>query len=66
MIKKITESAHLKLSMAIILLITSGMEIYESFLEFGSEHGIFLFSIMLILQAIVDLVEGADYLQRRM
>lgn len=65
MIKKITESAHSKLLMAIILLITSGIEIYESFLELGTEHGIFIFALMFFFQAIVDLFEGTDYLQRR-
>jgi len=65
MIKKICRSTYLRLFMAITLFVTSGIEVYESFLDVGSHHGIFIFATFTILQALTDLFEAVEYLDEK-
>jgi|SaaInlV_100m_DNA_5_1039725.scaffolds.fasta_scaffold27078_2 hypothetical protein len=51
--------------MAITLFVTSGIEVYESFLDVGSHHGIFIFATFTILQALTDLFEAVEYLDEK-
>ncbi len=65
MLKKITQSEYLNLISGIILLITSGYEIFESFAEpsIGAHHGILIFGIIQILRAIPEIVHGLKELE---
>ncbi|MCH9685896.1 MAG: hypothetical protein K0V04_30965 [Deltaproteobacteria bacterium] len=64
----IANSPRLNLVVAVILLVASGWEIFETFDEpsLGSHHGLFVFALMQILKTVPDLIEGAKILHEEL
>ena len=65
MLKKITQSQYLNLISGVILLITSGYEIFETFNEpsLGAHHGILIFGIIQIVRTIPEILHGFKELE---
>lgn len=67
MLKKITQNAFLNLLTGIILLITSGAEIWESIgvspFSIGAHHGIAFFGIVQIVKTIPELMHGCQEIE---
>lgn len=67
-LRKITHSPYLLLMSGIVLFISSGYEIWKDFSEasngihLGVHHGIFILSLIQILQAVPDIIEGFNQL----
>ena len=66
MLKKITASPWLNLLAGIILLITSGYEIWDSLGEatLGAHHGVFVFGLIQILKSIPEIMHGLDEIEK--
>jgi len=66
MLKKIVTSEYANLVIGVILLLTAGYEIYETFEEsyFGTHHGIFAFSILQIMRAVTEIFHGLDEIEK--
>jgi hypothetical protein len=65
MLKKITQSPYLNLLSGLILVITAGYETIESLGEasFGAHHGILIFGLIQITQAIPEIMHGLKELE---
>ncbi len=72
-IKRILQSPILNIIAGVVLLITSGFEVFEVVeelaeinvdLDIGSHHGLFIYSIIHLLRIIPEIVEGAGDLNR--
>lgn len=61
MLHTISTSKYLRLTVAVILLITSGKEVYQSVEAIGSHHGILLFAVFQTMQALVSIFAAAEY-----
>ena len=61
---KIICSSYVNMFVAIILMYTSGKEIYETLdnVIIGSHHGVFLFGIVHLLKSLKEFLEGAKEL----
>jgi hypothetical protein len=66
MFEKIINNPYLNLLAGLVLLITSGNEILETFedLTLGSHHGVFVFAIIHILKTIPEIMHGLDELEK--
>lgn len=68
LLRKISHSPYLLLMSGVILFISSGYEIWKDFAEasegihLGVHHGVFALSLIQILQAIPDIMEGFNRL----
>ena len=60
MLDSISSSKYLRLIVALILVITSGNEVYHSFEDIGAHHGLLVFGIFQILQALADIFEAVE------
>lgn len=65
MLKKIIDSPVLKLLVGIILLYTSGAEVWHQYQEskevvVGAHHGIVVFALVHILKTLPDIMEGFE------
>ena len=49
-----------KLLLALILILSSSVELFESFDEIGSHHGVFIFGIAQALGAVADMMAAAE------
>jgi hypothetical protein len=60
MLKKIVQSAYLNLLSGLILLITAGYQVWESFEEasVGAHHGILFYSLVHIAKTIPEFMSG--------
>jgi hypothetical protein len=65
MLKKITESPWLNLVAGIILLLTAGTEVWESFGDgsVGTHHGVFIFGLIHIIKTIPEFMHGLHELE---
>ena len=66
MLKKIVNSPYLNILAGVILLITAGIEIFESMEqpEIGMHHGIFVYAIVHILKSIPEIMHGLDDIEK--
>lgn len=64
--KNFIKSPYLKLFCGVILLISSGFEIIDSFGDssFGAHHGVFVFGIIHILKSFPEIHEGLDHFDK--
>ncbi|WP_432696975.1 hypothetical protein ACQUQP_01040 [Marinobacterium sp. YM272] len=62
LMRRIAENPYLGLLAGVVLLATSGYEIVDRFDEhrLGAHHGLFVFSMIHILRALPEVVEGAE------
>ena len=60
MLRKILRSPYLALFSGVILLFTSGYDVWQNFADtnIGTRHGILLFGIMQILKSLPDILDG--------
>ena len=60
MLRKISESPYLNIVSGVILLLTSGYEIWESFGEspIGSRHGVAIFGLSQIIKSMPEIIDG--------
>lgn len=65
MLRKITHSPYLNLLSGMILLITAGSEIWESFEEasLGAHHGIAFFGLVQMLKSIPEFFHGVKEIE---
>ena len=67
MLYSIFSSKYLRLTVAIILVISAGSEVYHnfenihSFEDIGAHHGVLVFGIFQILQALATIFVAAEY-----
>ena len=70
-IANVLKSPALNMTGAFVLFATSGFEIFTAADELGevfsghnikAAHGVFIYSIILILRVVPDVLEGAEYL----
>ena len=47
--------------MALILAITAGNEVYHSFEDIGAHHGLLVFAIFQMFQALASIFAAAEY-----
>ncbi len=59
-IHKLTESPYTAFLIGVILLVSSGLEIYQSLesLTIGAHHGVFVWAVAQILSASAHIIEG--------
>ena len=60
MLHLIASSRYVRLIVALILVITAGNEVYHSFADIGAHHGLLVFGIFQILQALADIFEAVE------
>jgi len=60
MLKKITQSPYLNLFSGVVLLLTAGYEIWNTFGEsiIGAQHGVAVFSLVQIAKSIPEIMHG--------
>lgn len=60
MLEKIISHPYVNLFCGIILFVSSSYEVYDNYEEMslGAHHGVLIFSIVYILQAIPDFIEA--------
>lgn len=65
MLRRITQSPYLNLLSGLILLVTSGYEIFLSIDDatLGVRHGILVFSITQVIKAIPEIMHGLSEVQ---
>ena len=65
MLKRITHSPYLNFLSGVILLITAGYEVWESFgeISLGAHHGVAFFGIIQILKSIPEINHGLKELE---
>lgn len=65
MLKKIVKSPYLNLLSGLVLLLTSGLEIWENLEEFHLEthHGIFFFAIVQIIKTFPEIMHGFEAIE---
>ena len=51
---------YFKLTLAIILIISSSVELFQSIYEIGAHHGVFIFGVAQALGAIADMMTAAE------
>jgi hypothetical protein len=61
MLKSIVDSKILRLLVALILAITSGVEVFQSIGDVGAHHGVMLFAMYQILQAMAGMFGAFEY-----
>ena len=61
MLHTISTSKYLRLTVAVILLITAGKEVFESVETIGPHHGILVFAVFQALQAFASIFAAAEY-----
>ena len=61
MLYAISNSKYLRLAVAIILLVTSGTEVYQSAEVIGAHHGIVVFAVFQALQTFVSIFAAVEY-----
>ena len=61
MLHSISSSKYLRLTVALILAITAGSEVYHSFEDIGAHHGLLVFAIFQMLQALASIFGAAEY-----
>ena len=61
MLHLISSSKYLRLTVALILAITAGNEVYQSFEDIGAHHGIMVFAVFQALQACADIFAATEY-----
>ena len=64
MLEKITRSPYLNLLSGLVLLISSGYETLHTLdhLSLGAHHGVLIFSLIQILKALPEIMDGAEKL----
>lgn len=65
MLKKIIQSPYLNFLSGVILLITAGYEVWESFGEtaVSATHGILVFSVVHIFRTIPEILHGLEEIE---
>jgi len=65
MLKNITRNSYLNLLSGVVLLFTSGYEIWDSFGQafIGAHHGIFIFSLIHIGKSIPEIMHGLQHIE---
>ncbi len=65
-LKKIVKSPYLNILSGLILLITAGYEVWESFgqTSVGVPHGILVFSLVHIAKTIPEIMDGLEELEQ--
>lgn len=66
MLKKIVCSPYLNFLAGFILLITSGIEVFESIesTKVGTHHGVFIYAIIHIVKSIPEILHGLDDIEK--
>jgi len=66
MLKKIVNSQYANLVIGFMLFLSAGYEIYETIEEsfLRVHHGIFIFSIVQIFRAVIEIFHGLDKIEK--
>lgn len=66
MLKKIVNNPYLNFIAGIVLLLTTGVELFEleSLGEVGGNHGIFFYSLLVVLKSIPEILEGLEDIEK--
>lgn len=67
-VKRITENPYTNLVVGLILLGTSSMEVWDSFVSeeshLGAHHGVMLFGLMQTIKALPDIMEAMEFIDK--
>ncbi len=66
MLKKIVNNPYLNFIAGILLLLTSGVELFEleSLGEVSGNHGVFVYSLLIVLKSIPEILHGLEEVEK--
>ncbi len=58
---RLATNPRINLVVAVLLLVASGWEVFETFDEpsLGTHHGVLVFALMQVIKALPDIIDGA-------